>query len=190
MPAVVTFDPVNRRIIEISAAGNNSLNLDEIYSEWKEWVKIGDNAKHPQAFRQVGGDPLTATSSLGTTFFLLNSWKMRPAEEDHQLTVVGNLFTDPEGESPYVTTVGSFTVNINSEVSAIFQVDSLGAIELNSELARKFQQNRLETDPVTGVMTLYDDDDVTVLLSGQLYEDVAALQTYRGQGAERRNKLT
>jgi hypothetical protein len=60
----------------------------------------------------------------------------------------------------------------------------------DSELARKLSQNRLETDPVTGIMTLYDDDDVTVLLTGQLYEDVLAAQTYRGQGAERRERLT
>lgn len=55
---------------------------------------------------------------------------------------------------------------------------------------RKLLQNRMETDPITGVMTIYDDDDVTVLLSGNIYEDVLASQIYRGRGMERRNRLT
>ncbi len=74
--------------------------------------------------------------------------------------------------------------------SASATITNLAIIEADAELARKFQQNRLETDPVTGIMTLYDDDDTTVLLTGPLFEDVLAAQTYRGQGAERRNRLT
>ncbi len=75
-------------------------------------------------------------------------------------------------------------------LSSSATITDLAIIQADAELARKFQQNRLETDPVTGVMTLYDDDDTTVLLTGPLFEDILALQTYRGQGAERRNRLT
>ncbi len=189
MPAVVTFDPVNRRIVEISAAGDNELDLVEIYSEWKEFVKIGDNAKHAQAFRFVGGDPLTGSASLGTTYFLINGWRIRPAELNHKLTVVGNLFTDPSGFSSYVDTLGAFTVNTETRVSALTEVAQLGTVTADTVLARKILQNRLETDPVTGIMTLYDDDD-TVFLTCPLSEDVGASQSYRGQGAERRNRLT
>lgn len=53
--------------------------------------------------------------------------------------------------------------------------------------SRKHLTNRLETNPVTGIATLYDDDGVTVLETSQLSEDVGATQTYRGQGAERRD---
>jgi hypothetical protein len=56
-------------------------------------------------------------------------------------------------------------------------------------LSRKLLQNRTETDPDTGIMTVYDDDDSTVLFQGDLFEDVAAAQRYRGQGADRRNRL-
>ena len=30
--------------------------------------------------------------------------------------------------------------------------------------------NRMETDPDTGVMTIYDDDDSTPLLTGNIYD--------------------
>ena len=48
--------------------------------------------------------------------------------------------------------------------------------------------NKMVTDPTTGIMTLYDDAG-NPLLTAQLYEDAAGLQTYRGKGAERRERL-
>ena len=38
--------------------------------------------------------------------------------------------------------------------------------------------------------SIYDDNDTTVFLSGNIYEDVLAAQLYRGRGMERRNRLT
>lgn len=51
---------------------------------------------------------------------------------------------------------------------------------------RRHLTNKLITDPVTGVASLYSDDGLTVDESSQLYEDSAGTQTYRGEGAERR----
>ena len=53
----------------------------------------------------------------------------------------------------------------------------------------KLLRNKQITDPVTGKLTLFDDDDVTPLLEGNLYEDADGTQPYRGQGAERRERL-
>jgi hypothetical protein len=122
MPDIVTFDPLNLRIVEIDAGGDNELDVVEIYSEWKDWLKIGDNAKHHQAFRFVGGDPISATQDLGITYFLLNGWRIRPSESNHKLTLVGNIFTDPDGFSIFVNTLGAFTVNTETRVSNL--VDS------------------------------------------------------------------
>jgi hypothetical protein len=122
MPAIVTFDPANLRIVEIGVGGDNVLDVVEIYSEWKDWVKIGDNAKYAQAFRFVGGDPISATQDLGITYFLLNGWRFRPAELSHKVTLVGNIFTDPDGFSIFVDTLGAFTVNAETRVSNL--VDS------------------------------------------------------------------
>ena len=57
-------------------------------------------------------------------------------------------------------------------------------------LIHKLAKNRMITNPTTGVMTVYDDDDSTVLYQGNLWEDAGATQAYRGQGAERRDRLT
>lgn len=54
----------------------------------------------------------------------------------------------------------------------------------------KILRNRTETDPATGKFTVYDDDNTTVLLQGDLFEDIAGTQLYRGQGADRRERLT
>lgn len=49
--------------------------------------------------------------------------------------------------------------------------------------------NKMVTDPVTGLCTVYDDDDTTVLWQGNLWEDATEVQQYRGQGAEVRERL-
>ena len=51
--------------------------------------------------------------------------------------------------------------------------------------------NRIHTDPVTGIMTVYDDDDVSVFLMANLWKDTSGTIAYDGitGGAERRDKL-
>lgn len=119
MADVVTFDGPNKLIIEISAAGDNELNMFEIYSEWKVWVQTSDNMKYLQAFTPIGGDPITTTESLAITYFLENGWRIRPAEVDHILALLGNVYTREPGESISVPTLGSFTVEVRTQVSAI-----------------------------------------------------------------------
>jgi hypothetical protein len=124
MPDVVQFDPATLRIIEIDASGDNALTFQEIYSEWKAWV-LADASRlaYPSAFRYVGSDPISETQSLGTTFFLTNGWRIRPAESSHTLTLLGNGYTDPAGDSPVVNTLGAFNVRVIFSVSNL--VDSV-----------------------------------------------------------------
>jgi hypothetical protein len=56
-------------------------------------------------------------------------------------------------------------------------------------LIAKILRNKMITDPTTGTLTIYDDDGVTPLVAGLTYEDAPGTQTYRGQGAERRERL-
>lgn len=123
MADVVTFDPINLRILEINTGQpSNELDLREIYSEWKDWL-LADSSRagYPQAFRVVGGDPVSGTEQLGSTFFILFPWKIRPAEYEHRLTITGNLFTDPAGESPVVPTLGGYTVAVELKVSTLVE---------------------------------------------------------------------
>ena len=122
MPDVVTFDGPNKLIIEISAAGDNELNVFEIYSEWKVWVTQSDNMKYLKAFAPIGGDPVTLTESLDITYFLENGWRIRPAELDHKLLLNGNVFTREPGQSVFVDTIGAFTVNAETKTSTVVRL--------------------------------------------------------------------
>ncbi len=114
---MATFDPIALRIIEDPGTGDTVLDVAVLYSQWKLWVAQSDNSKYPQAFRTVGGDPISPQQNLGSTFFLMNGWRIRPAERSHKLTLVGNIFTDPAGDSVFVPTLGAFTVNTETRVS-------------------------------------------------------------------------
>jgi len=123
MADIVTFDPDTLRIIEIDAGGDNELTVLEVYSEWKDWL-LADPSRlgYPSAFRVVGGDPVSGTQSLGSTFFLTNGWRIRPAESTHKLILSGNIFTDPAGESVFTPTLGAFNVNTETQVSNIIDL--------------------------------------------------------------------
>lgn len=56
-------------------------------------------------------------------------------------------------------------------------------------LIAKLLRNKTVTNPSTGKQTVYDDDGTTVLVEGDLYETVDGSIAYRGQGAERRERL-
>lgn len=122
--AKVSFDGTSR-LIQVDA-GVTSLDVGvDLYGDWKEWVLLPGNAGYAPAFRTVGGDPTTAGKTLGATFFLINGWRIRPDETDHRLIVAGNLYTE-EGDNPFLSTLGPYTVTIVSEVSNL--VDSISVL--------------------------------------------------------------
>lgn len=113
--AKVTFDGPNKLIIVDTGITSLDVQID-LYSDWKEWMLVGDNAKYLPALRTVGGDTLVAPQEISPYFFLLNGWRVRPYEGDHMLTVDGNLFVDGGG-NPFVPTVGNYNVLINLQTS-------------------------------------------------------------------------
>ena len=68
-------------------------------------------------------------------------------------------------------------------------ISNLTVMEAAVQLVEKIFRNRQITDPASGQLTIYDDDSITPLLEGQLYEDALGTITYRGRGAERRERL-
>ena len=118
MPDIVTFDPINLIITEISSGGDNEISWQEMYGEWKDWL-LADLSRlgYPQAFRYAGADPISLTRSLGTTYFIMNGWRFRPAELNHRLTINGNCFSDPAGFSVIVPTLGTYTVAVEYSTS-------------------------------------------------------------------------
>jgi hypothetical protein len=97
-------------------------------------------------------------------------------------------------------TTGQFFISgtcevINNGTAAVdvSQVQAPGALT-NDQAARltrieKWLRNKRVTDPVTGKQTVFDDDGSTILGEGDLFEDAAGSQPYRGQGAERAERL-
>lgn len=158
MPAVVTFAPLDLRIIEISAGGDNELRIDEIYSEWKDWL-LADPTRvgYPPAFRQVGSDPTSDTENLGTTFFLTGGWRIRPAESDHRLVLTGNMYTDPAGFSPVAPTLGGYTVPVEYQVSNL--VDSVSARTAGGPKGLQLASAK-QADGVRGIFTALTDNGI------------------------------
>lgn len=110
-----TFDGPNKLIIEPAGAGNTTFDVvRDLYSGWKRWVQTGAGAQYLNAFIAEGGTPIGATGLFtGTTLLLVNGWKIRAAEHDHQLTLNGNLYSD-DG----IVSVPSLTANATVFVSA------------------------------------------------------------------------
>jgi hypothetical protein len=111
MPA--TFDGPNLVITLPSGVTDIDVQVD-LYSDWKEWYKTGDNAKYPIAFTTSGGDPLTPGVTAGAYYFLQNQhgWRIRPPEEDITIFLDGNLAPADTDDPMFTITIGNFNTQI------------------------------------------------------------------------------
>lgn len=197
----ITFDAATSRII----LDSTSVTASEIWSRWVDWQGTSDNSKYPPAFTQVGGDDLGSGLFIPVYMFLQNGWRVRPMEANHTLIITGNLFVQGGGV-PLVQTLGAY--NVSAQYTVPVQAQGIAtsggagataaevwahasAVELLEKMsvAHAILRNKTITDPATGVMTVYDVDGVTPLYTANLYENSTTSQPYRGQGAERRERL-
>ena len=110
-----TFDGPNTQItLPPGVGGVLEIQAIDIYSAWKEWVLVGDNAKYFPAFRAIGGDPLSSIINAGAYFFVRNDygWNLKPAEEDINYYVTGNLAAQDTSVPILHATVGPYTAAI------------------------------------------------------------------------------
>jgi len=103
-------------------------------------------------------------------------------------TQLGDIDTTTKAMDITLTSIDGTVTTMNATLDTV--VVTLTALGVSSETIRKLLMNRMETDPITGIMTIYDDDDTTALLVANIWENVVASQLYRGRGMERRDKLT
>lgn len=116
----VTFDGPNKLII--ATTGTTTLDVQDVYSRWKDWMLLSDNAKFLPAFsNSVGGEPLGGGAVVGQYFFIQNGWRIRPQEADHTLNVVGNIVPLPDTADVFAPTVGTFQVLTNTTFSSLTQ---------------------------------------------------------------------
>ncbi len=107
-----TFDGVNKRIV--LGPGTVLLDLLDLYSRWKDWVRQG-NAGVSLALRSVGGD----IPAIPLYLFLLNGWKIVPQAADHSLVVDAGVLEVEGGGEPFVDPVGAFKIRITRQVPGI-----------------------------------------------------------------------
>jgi hypothetical protein len=107
----ITFDASAKRII----LDSTFVEVKDVYSQWKEWVKTSDNSKYLPAFRASGGDSLGGGLFISLYTFLINGWRLRPMESNHTLVVQGNITVDGGGD-PVVPTIGTYKVLVQYTV--------------------------------------------------------------------------
>jgi hypothetical protein len=126
-----TFNGTTKRIILTS--GTTSVDLQDLYSRWVDWV-IAGNARFFQAFRVSGGDPDGEGGFTGRYIFIMNGWSIIPQSANHTLTLTGNLFRDPDDSSgtALVQPVSGYTVNVILSRSSLAQGVSTSGGEFTS----------------------------------------------------------
>ncbi|HRD86812.1 MAG TPA: hypothetical protein PK752_00935 [Accumulibacter sp.] len=95
-------------------SGTTVLDLIDLHSRWKDWVRAGNAAVLP-AFRAVGGD----IPAIPLYLFLLNGWNIVPQAADHTLRVISGVFEREGGGDPFVDPAGSYKIRINRETPGI-----------------------------------------------------------------------
>lgn len=96
------------------------------------------------------------------------------------------------GELAATITQEAATISPSSIAAAVWDAAATGSNGTMGGLLvllRKLGLNAQVTDPVAHTFTIFDDDDVTPLYVASLFEDADGTVGYRGQGAERRERL-
>ena len=126
----VAFDGATRTIYVAEGVTELDTRVD-LYSAWKEWVLASTEAPSPivwaKAFTAVGGDPITASQDLGTTYFLENGWRIQPTPNgtSYTLTITGNLYTREAGETPFRFANGVSVSLVRSNIVELITVEAL-----------------------------------------------------------------
>lgn len=198
----VTFDGPNKQIVLDTST--TEYTAVDIYSRWKDWVST-NNAQYLEAFGSVGGDPLGGGQVAPAYIFVRNDlgWRIKRPEASINVIISGNivaadpniaLLVGPNGAfSPTITITRSETSTFSAtELWSALLSDFSGDATMGAAIALmlKVARNRQTVSQGTGKLTVYDDDNTTVLLEGNVYRDAAGTTPYSGDGIERRDKLT
>lgn len=142
----ISFDGANTLITLDS--GVTSVDVADIYSEWKRWVVQGTNSKYRPAFRTIGGDPLSAIINAGAYYFLRNDfgWRVKPPEENITIYLTGNLAVEDTALPAFNSTDGAFT----AAVLGLQPVTQGVTPEMKEQLEYASFQNHVTIDAANG----------------------------------------
>ena len=168
----VIFDGVNKLMFVAPSTTEINVQVD-LYSDSKEWLQLFHNAAFLPPIRAVGGDSLPDGNPLGSTFFVTNGWRI---VLDHGVTFVGNIYSD-DYPSPFIVLEGVqlATQKVSNLVDVVKTLDITGVptaeevavatrLEMDTNsLVRKILTNLQDENDDSTEVTIYDDDNVTVL---------------------------
>jgi hypothetical protein len=147
--AVATFDG-DTLTIQLPNLGSYDVELD-LYSAWKDWIRLVDNAKYPIAFETTGGDDIGGGQKIAPYFFCRNDlgWRIKAPQSNGEVIIRGNLF--PRGVvNPMFIESGGFDAFIRQEVSTRAVVVETGVSGLTEVESSKL-------DLITTMQTLVDE---------------------------------
>lgn len=134
------FDGGNLHI-KIPAVGTFDVQ-ENLYSAWKEWISLSDNAKYPPAFDTTGGDNVGGGQEVAPYFFCRNDlgWRIKMPQANGEIILSGNLFPRDPSTALFEQTTG-FDAFLRLEVSTravvitqAEQTANIAAIKRNTDL--------------------------------------------------------
>lgn len=113
----ITFN-ASTKIIQLDSA---IVSAATIWSRWVDWFCTSDNSKYLPAMEVIGGNQVDGSIYIPSYFYLLDGWRIRPMESNHNLEITGNIIVQGGGD-PIVNTVGTYQVNVRFTVPVAAQL--------------------------------------------------------------------
>lgn len=132
--------------------GTTQLNVRDLYSRWKDWVKQS-GMNYLKAFEVVGGDPIDESAGIYITsyFFLINGWKIKPQEANHKLIVYDGILTTSDGSDPFIQTQGNYNVLVQYSQPIKSETISIGGSSISpAQIANAVWNEVLNSYLITG----------------------------------------
>jgi len=130
MATTFTFDGDNKKIyMNTDVPDNSTITVDivDIYSEWKRWCVNGDGLKYHHAFEVIGGEPISDTTRTGTYIFMQPGWTGVPPDKDNMTVIIeGNLFPSVVGD-PVMTPRPDKAVSLIMRNSSLTQTVTINS---------------------------------------------------------------
>ena len=126
---------------------------------------------------------LAGTAQTGDAYARLNTLIGTPVNTGGTATLAA-ILGDPANAAlaARLTTIDGIVADI--------LVDTGTTLDARLTLVRAILQNRIDTDPEAGVMTIYDDAGTSPLLTADIWSDTTGTTPFDGTGANRRDRLS
>jgi hypothetical protein len=163
----------------------SELSIPELYTYWKDQIRLTNNAQYVFAFSPVGGNTISGATSIPDYIFLASTWTIRPFNSSYTLNVTEGTIVKDGGGDPFENTASPQTVRINYQqpVQAITvstgggggatasevwsystrQLTGIGSSGIASEANATTNKNAIQTD-ITNLNDL-SSADVTAALN-------------------------